>query len=502
MNANETGDSNNTDGAASTSNTIGAPEIDISEIVEKEHGNSVFGIKTNPTPKKQKEDKPVKVDNKKASNKNSKKADGKGLWNTYFRKKLDTAFGIDISDSSIELLEFKPFFSHFPRSHSRVELEDGIVERGKIVDKAKLQAKLQTLLLGAKPNKVSTNRAVLSLPEEHTFTWSMTTNKSLSDSELRTKIFEEAKKVVPLDFKKVYWDYTVYTLPEKGMKYVTFVGIDQPTLNDYVEVCNRLGIDVVEFSLIATSLARVFLPKKSKTNSAIIDMGGEISSISIFSGSDLLKLSVSIPIAGDDFTKAISSELSITELEAEQMKIQFGFTEGPNPGYKAAVDKVMDELLSEIQQAIDYYERSTSEKIEMVYITGGTSLLKEAEVVMTEKLNRKISELSSLEFVTNSKIFKKDINLKLYANAVGNALLGITKGDNALSFRKQMAVKDLDMGFWSVVKTGYYAKFKMIFDYKRVAYITVILITILLITLFTFMYLDMVSKGYQVFPFS
>lgn len=475
----------------------GKEKIDISEIIAKERKGSVLGLSKKDTrdgaaERKKKHESAEKTSAK--SKDGGSSAEPKGIWSSYFRKKLDIAFGIDISDSSIELLEFKPFFSHKPRSHSRIELEDGIVERGQVVDKDKLEIKLQNLMKNATPSKVSTNRAVLSLPEERVFTWSMTTNKSLSGSDLRNKIFEEAKKVVPLDFKKIYWDYTVYPLPEKGMQYVTFVAIDQPTLNDYVEVCGRLGIDVVEFSLIATSLARVFLPKVSKKNSAIIDMGGELSSVSIFSGSNLLKLSVTIPVAGDTFNAAISSELGVSDIEAEQMKVKFGFMEAPNPGYSAAMDKTMQKFIEEIKQAIDFYEKSTGEKIDFIYLTGGSSLLKGVEQKITETLGRKIDNLLAQPFISESKIFKEEINLKLYANAVGNALLGITKGYNALSFRKQMAVRDLDMGFWQVVNTGYYNKFRMVFDYKRVAYITVLIIILALATIFTLMYLDITGR--------
>jgi Tfp pilus assembly PilM family ATPase len=114
---------------------------------------------------------------------------------SFGKRKIDSAFGMSISDSSIELLEFRPFLTHKPSSYSRVSLENGIVKMGKIVDKNILADKIKTLLLNAKPGKVSSNRVVLSLPEEQTYTWSISMDKSISSSELKSRIFEEAKKL-------------------------------------------------------------------------------------------------------------------------------------------------------------------------------------------------------------------------------------------------------------------------------------------------------------------
>jgi type IV pilus assembly protein PilM len=465
-----------------------ANNIDISGIIAKEKPAAAKALE-----KKKKNETKQSKKQKTSNVSNSKVSKGGGIWSTYFRKKLDTSFGLDISDSSIELLEFKPLFSHHPRSYSRVEMDEGIVHRGKILDKEELEKKLKTLLTNAKPRKISTNRAVFSLPEERSFTWSTTVSKSLSGSELRNKIFEEAKKVVPLNFKKLYWDYTAYPLPDKGTQYVTFVGIDQETLNDYVEVCSRVGIDVVEFSLVSSSLAKVFLPPK-KVNNLIIDVGGELTVMSILNGNSILKFSTSSPVAGDDFTEAIMTEYGVTELEAEDMKIKNGLNPGADPSYKVIVDKIMTKLMHEAKETIAYYEKTTGESIEAVYTTGGTSLMKGFEEEVNKQLKKPVKSLATLPFISNSKIFKKDIQLKLYANAVGNALLGVTKGYNSLSLRKQMAANELNMSLRELLKTGNFDNTKMIFDLKRVTYIIIFLIVVILATVFTLMWLDISGR--------
>lgn len=366
---------------------------------------------------------------------NEKSKDNRGL--SFGKRKIDSAFGMSISDSSIELLEFRPFLTHKPSSYSRITLENGIVKKGKIVDKTILLDKLKNLLLNSKPSKVSTNRVVLSLPEEQTYTWSISLDKSISGSDLKSKIFEEAKKIIPLDFRKIYWDYVVYPLKQKELQYVTFVGIHQDVLNEYVNVCNELGLEIVDFSLECMNLARVFLPESDKDDYVLLDIGGQSSTVSIIGGNKLLKLSFSIPVAGDVLTKSISESMNINELEAEQLKIKFGISDGPSVSYKNAVESVLNDLLKQVNEAVSYYEKNSAETIDAIYLTGGSALLIGIDSFISKGTGKSIQPLASLPFIVKSPIFNKEINLKLFADAVGLALLGISKDYKTLSFRNR-----------------------------------------------------------------
>ncbi len=415
----------------------------------------------------------------------------KHTWWSFGKRKIDTAFGMSISDSSIELLEFRPFFTHKPCSYSRVSLEAGIVSRGKIVDRNLLLEKAKQLLVSAKPGKVSTNHVILSLPEEQVFTWSIALNKSISGSELKAKIFEEARKVIPLDFKKIYWDFVVYPLKQKELQYVTFVGIHQEILNEYVNVCNDLGLEIVDFSLESMNLARVFLPPSDSDDYVLLDIGGDTSTISILGGNRLLKLSFTIPIAGAALTKAISTSMNVTLLEAEQLKIKFGISDGPGPSYKNAVESVLNDLLKQVNDAISYYEKNSAETVDAIYLTGGSSLLSGIDSYVAKITNKKIQTLASLPFIVKSPIFSKEINLKLFAAAVGLALMGISQDYKILSFRKQILINSSKPGCIRKIKSGYFSTFKMIFSPAHVTYGILILLIVGLTTIFTLMWLSL-----------
>lgn len=413
---------------------------------------------------------------------------------SFFKKRIDTAFGMDISDSSIELMEFNVFFSHKPRSYSRIHLERGIVERGKILKKDILEQKIKTLLQSAKPKKVSTNRVMLSLPEAQVFTWSTAFDKSISGSDLKNRIFEEAKKNVPLDFKKIYWDFVTYPVAKKELQYVTFVAISQEVLNEYVEICHKQGLEVVDLSLVSMCLAKVFLPPVEKDTHIILDIGGEKTNISIFEGNNLLKLSATMQIAGHSFNKKVADELKISEFEAEELKIKFGLSNDGPAEYKSAIQNIVDELITEIKQSIQYYEKNSGETVDAIYLTGGSSIMSGLDRYIETKLGVKIEPLASLPFITKSSIFTKEINLKLFINAVGLALLGITKNNNTFSFKKQIANVNNKMGFWQILQTGNFNTKRMIFAYTHLAYGGLTLLVVILTTVFTWMYLDITGK--------
>ncbi|HMO78615.1 MAG TPA: pilus assembly protein PilM [Candidatus Paceibacterota bacterium] len=415
----------------------------------------------------------------------------KNPFNTFFRKRIDTAFGMDISDTSIELLEFNAFFSHAPRSWSRVLLENGVVERGKILNKEILEQKIKILLQNAKPRKTSTNRVILSLPEAQVFTWGTAMDKSLSDSEIRLKILEEAKKHVPLDFKQIYWDYTTYNIPKKQLQYVTFIGIQQGVLNDYVEVCHRLGLEVVEFSLVCMCMGKVFLPPIDKDTHVVLDIGGEKSNITIFEGNSLLKLSTTVSIAGDSFTDAISNDLKITKLEAEEMKIKFGIGESAQGAYKNSITKIVDNLLEEVRNSINYYEKNSGETVDAIYLSGGSSMMVGLESYIEQKLAIKIQQINPLSFIVKSKLFENEINLKLFMGAVGLAMIGITKNTNLFSFRKQIKIDENKMSFWKIIKTGNFDSRRMIFAYTHLVYGGLTFLVLILTAIFTWMWMNL-----------
>lgn len=413
-----------------------------------------------------------------------------------FLKKIDSAFGIDISESSIELMEFGTLISHKPCSYSRVQLENGVIEKGKILQPDILKQKIELVLNNAKPNKVSTSKVILSLPESQTFTWGMAIDKNYSGSELKKIIFEEAKKNIPLDFDRVYWDYLTYSLPNKDQQYVSFVAVYKDILEDYIKIFTELGLDVIEFLYVPISLARIFLPNSPRDTFVILDIGAEYSSVNIFEGNNILKLSITFNYASNFISKELIDNLKISLLEAEQMKSSFGLNKAPNSEYLNTMKNSVTTILNQAKEAIDYYEKTSGETVDGIYLTGGASLIKGIDTFSSEYFGKEILSFDSIILTKNNQVFQKDVNIKLYANAAGLGFSGVTKNYNKFSIRNQIKIKNPRTNLLKRLKSGYYSTKRMIFSSSNIIYGFLIILLLGLFSFFIWMYFD-IKKNYN-----
>ena len=80
------------------------------------------------------------------------------LLNTNF----DRAFGLDISDKTIEIAELNKLFHFSVENHGRSELPEGVVKDGRVLDEKALAEQIKLLLQNVEPRHVSTNKVILS----------------------------------------------------------------------------------------------------------------------------------------------------------------------------------------------------------------------------------------------------------------------------------------------------------------------------------------------------
>jgi len=164
----------------------------------------------------------------------------------FFRK---SAFGLDISDYSIEALELeKKFGKLYLGAYGRIKLEKGIVKDGKILEKEKLKEKIKGLLNNVMPRRIKTKKVILSLPESKTFIHFFSAKENIE---------EQAAKTLPLE-------------PEKAF-------------DEYVEVLNGTGLKPLVIDIESSSLARAFRNEMIKDKGVLIaDIGAGTTVLTIF----------------------------------------------------------------------------------------------------------------------------------------------------------------------------------------------------------------------------
>ena len=224
----------------------------------------------------------------------------------------------------------------------------------------------------------------------------------------------------------------------------TFLNILERT--DFYKKLNRCfeaaGVNVAEMYLAPLALADSVLTETEKRSGcALIDIGYDTTTVSVYSKNILRHLSV-VPLGSSNITKDISS-LQIEESQAEKMKLQYASAYTEN----ADIDNELMLSLGDSREVssrkfIEIVEGRVEEIIENAWhqippaytdkllggliITGGGSNLKNIEKAFVNHTH--IEKARIAKFVTNTIISNNaDINAK---NGMMNTILGLlAKGE-------------------------------------------------------------------------
>ena len=130
----------------------------------------------------------------------------------------NTSVGIDISDSTIEVVKIVNENTGLKiASIGRMSLALGVVERGRIKDKAQLAAALKKVLAAATPDPIREKSFVFGLPESQTYThiFDLKPHKA---SERDLLIRKEAAASIPLEENQIAFSYSILDESDKGAR--------------------------------------------------------------------------------------------------------------------------------------------------------------------------------------------------------------------------------------------------------------------------------------------
>jgi type IV pilus assembly protein PilM len=397
--------------------------------------------------------------------------------------KFDKAFGLDISDRSVEIIELEKVFRFSVTTYGREELAPGVVENGRILDANALALKLKTLLKEVKPKRVSTNKAIISLPETQVFIQCFTVDANLKSTELSEAILDKVGTILPLNPDKMYWDFIRKPLPDKTKALIIFVGVPRDIASGYVKFCNSIGLEVVSLSVESLSLARAIL-KKSDRQSLIMDIGTLSTSLNFFDSNDCAQMSVIIPLAGQNFTDAIKTKLNLEGPDADDLKAKFGFKDSSENNIRPHVLPVLDEMVKEVKDAINYYEATFKQKLDDVYLIGGSALMPGIAEEIKLRIDRPIQiAVSGHNINLKSLAGKAGNSFPLFANVIGLGMLGASGEFQDINLLKKMPRAEVNtIDKLNLFKLGYLSKvntIRAIFNNKYVLITVIILIGVI-----------------------
>ncbi|MEK7625636.1 MAG: pilus assembly protein PilM [Patescibacteria group bacterium] len=356
------------------------------------------------------------------------------------------AFGLDIGDSSVKLVQLK--HKHppgqasylYPETLRSVTVPPGMIINGEIQQPEIVRKKILHLLGrdGSYP-KIESPWVVANLPEPQTFLKLIDIPTPARDL-MYDEVSFHASRHLPFEVQDTYLDWQILNQSSDEKTSKVLIAAVLKTIADsytYLLEASDLNILALEAEAIAVSRALITSSKDyTGMARALVDIGASRSYIVIYDN-DSIEFSKTLGFTGESVTTAIAQALKIERDAAEKIKTSSGLNQNSEfPNYATVMDTLIMKLVAEIKSSIKFYEEHFVSANPVTHITmcGGLSNLANIDTVLSQKLkisSRPGNVWKNLAPLTVSEDITEDEKRRglSFATAIGLALRAV---DNPL----------------------------------------------------------------------
>ena len=307
---------------------------------------------------------------------------------SFFGKRQTSVLGIDIGSSAIKIVQVKKrrgqavletYGELALGPYAGIEVGRSVsLQTDKSIEAIKdllREAKTSTNLCGAALPLSSSLITFLSIPP-------------VPEKDMSEVVSLEARKYIPVPLNEVLIDYSIIPKEEsysaegeiekvgenKGHD-VLVVAIHNEYINNYQAIMSGSGLDPSFYEIEIFSSIRAVVEQGVGT-SMIIDFGARATKLYIVERG-ILRSSHIVSKGSQDITLALSKALSISVVEAENMKRSYGLKGGPE--YKELTEIItvnLDYIFYEANTTLMNYQKKYAKNVNKVILTGGGVLLK------------------------------------------------------------------------------------------------------------------------------
>jgi type IV pilus assembly protein PilM len=316
-----------------------------------------------------------------------------------FANPFHNAFGLDINDQSIKIVQLRneshssktPTYRYI--THKETRLPAGLIVNGEIIEPETVRKYLMHLLKGdgSKKDAIHGSWVVVSVPSTQSFLRHIQLPKPAHDV-IEEDVLISAKKHIPFSADEYYIDWQVVSNSQYGDVTDILIGAIPKTIaNIYTYLVESVGLGVIALEIedLAISRAMITHGKVYQHEArAVLDLGASRSTLIIYDH-DIIQFSIGLHFNGQLVTDTIATKLNISLPEAEKKKISVGSDYKKGKGIQFTVTKkLIDSLTIEIQRAIAFYTSHFPEPNTVTHITlcGGTSQLHGLSELLSKKL--------------------------------------------------------------------------------------------------------------------
>lgn len=265
----------------------------------------------------------------------------------------------------------------------------------------------------------------LALPESEIYTRIIKTSR-LSETELASSIKYEAEQYVPVSLEEVELYHQVlsggdFGGEDKKTMRVLLIAVPKERLKKITDLMDKIGLIPKSLETELFSLKRVFAD--ASKNQVLLLFGHKTT--------DLMILNKGVPVflhsmasGGLALTKNLSTELDLTEDQAEQYKRTYGLREDLLEGKIAkTLSPMIDQVVNQINKAFVYVQQLGLKKLpEQLIVAGGGAALPGLSSYLVKKLNVEVIVGNPFSRFIRDEEFKKIITNE------GNSQLSVVTG--------------------------------------------------------------------------
>lgn len=316
-----------------------------------------------------------------------------------FFSKNKTFLGVDIGTASIKVVELAAGRSHTPRlvTYGRAEYTG---DATKVDAERDIQRIVATLKAICSQAHTSSKKVAAALPTFAVFS-SVITLPAMSEKELAAAIRWEARKFVPLPLEEMILDWKFLVdksdaaAPErkadgkdsaspvepakdsaakKNIR-VLLTAAPQNLVKKYLTIFKQANLELLSLETEAFALERSLVGGAHEVV-MVVDLGAVTTDICVIENGIPI-LNRSIDIGGLTITKAIANSLNVDIKRAEQFKRDIGLnTRGTAAGgIPSTIENTISPIVNEIKYNFSLYQSQSSQSIEKIVLTGGSSFL-------------------------------------------------------------------------------------------------------------------------------
>lgn len=207
---------------------------------------------------------------------------------------------------------------------------------------------------------------------------------------------------LPLPASEVTWDFQTFALEDPTQGARALVGFARnDDLHRVLDELGRVGVDPAQLGLAELQLAAIgsHVAGASSEVTAFVDLGHEFTRVVVVRGQEPL-LGRTVRVGGRHITDAIAAAFGQSFEEAEKVKHQYGAilsdANASNPDMKKLSDAIKDALRPIVRDLRRTFQGLYAKKrveVQRVFITGGTSLLKNIEQHLAAELDLSVRRL-------------------------------------------------------------------------------------------------------------